>query len=114
MKVMYSKHGIKNFYLLFNMVKNEEEAKTFYKHLTKVVAKFMGNISIDYAGYIPWDSFLHKAVVRREPVTCCYPESSSSHSFKELAKYLLDQPNGRPNDGNIKFFLKRLISENMD
>ncbi len=114
MKVMYSRHGIKNFYLLLNMVKNEKEAKSVYKHLTGVVARFMGSISIDYAGFIPWDNLLHKAVSRREPVTCCYPESSSSRSFKELAKYLLDQPNGRPNDGNIKFFWKRLITGAMD
>ena len=113
-KVMFKQHGTKNFYLLLNMVKNEREAKSVYKNLTRVVARFMASISIDYAGFIPWDNLLYQAVSRREPVTCCYPESSSSHSFKELAKYLLGQANGKPNDGNIKFFWHSLMDGALD
>jgi len=109
-KVMYSKHEVKNFYLLMNMVKDEREAKSVYKNLSSVVAKFMGSISIDYAGYIPYDKNLYESVSRREPVICCYPEASSSHGFKKLADYLLIQTRGRSNDGNIKFFWKRLMA----
>ena len=109
-KVMFNKHGVKNFYLLMNMVKDEKEAKSVYKNLSSVVAKFMGSISIDYAGYIPYDKHLHESVSRREPVSCCYPEASSSHSFKKLADYLLIQTMGRSNDGSIKFFFKRLMA----
>jgi flagellar biosynthesis protein FlhG len=109
-KVMFNKHEVKNFYLLMNMVKDEKEAKSVYKNLSSVIAKFMGSISIDYAGYIPYDKHLHESVSRREPVSCCYPEASSSRSFERLADYLLIQTMGRSNDGNIKFFFKRLMS----
>jgi len=114
MKVMFNQHQTKNFSLLVNMVKDESEARSVYKHLTRVAAKFMVSISIDYAGFIPWDNHLHEAVSRREPVTCCFPEAPSSHSFKELARYLLNRTNGRSNDGNIKFFWKRLIAGEID
>jgi flagellar biosynthesis protein FlhG len=97
-----------------NMVKDEKEAKSVFKHLTRVAAKFMASISIDYVGFIPWDKCLHKAVSQRQPVTCCYPEASSSQSFKVLAKYLLSRMNGRSNDGNIKFFWKKLIDGVVD
>lgn len=113
-KVMFKEHGTKNFYLLLNMVKSEREAKSVYKNLTRVVARFMASISIDYAGFIPLDNLLYQAVSRREPVICCYPESPSSHSFKELAKYLLDRANGKPNDGNIKFFWQSLMAGALD
>lgn len=109
-KVMFNKHEVKNFYLLMNMVKDEKEAKAVYKNLSSVIGKFMGSISIDYAGYIPYDKHLHKSVSRREPVSCCYPEASSSRSFKKLADFLLIQTMGRSNDGNIKFFFKRLMA----
>ena len=109
-KVMFNKHEVKNFYLLMNMVKDEKEAKSVYKNLSSVIGKFMGSISIDYAGYIPYDKHLHKSVSRREPVSCCYPEASSSRSFKKLADFLLIQTMGRSNDGNIKFFFKRLMA----
>ena len=114
MKVMFNQHGTKNFSLLVNMVKDESEARSVYKHLTRVAAKFMVSISIDYAGFVPWDNHLQEAVSRREPVTCCFPEAPSSHSFKELATYLLNRTNGRSNDGNIKFFWKKLIADAID
>ena len=113
-KVMFYQHGTKNFFLLLNMVRDESEAKSVYQNLSRVVARFMGGISIDYAGFIPWDSLLQEAVSRREPVVCCYPEGSSSNSFKELANYLLRQTDRRPIDGNIKFFWKSLIGGAVD
>ncbi len=114
MKVMFNQHQTKNFSLLVNMVKDENEARSVYKHLSRVAAKFMVSISIDYVGFIPWDNHLHEAVSKREPVTCCFPEAPSSHRFKELATYLLNRSNGRSNDGNIKFFWKRLIAGEID
>ena len=110
LKVMFYRHGVKNFFLLLNMVRDEKEAKSVYKNLSKVVARFIGGISIDYAGFIPTDNLLQEAVSRREPVVCCCPDASSSISFKELADYLLMQTDRRPIDGNIKFFWKRLIT----
>lgn len=109
-KVMFCQHGAKTFFLLLNMVKDEKEAKSVYKNVSRVVAKFMGDISLEYAGYIPWDSRLQDAVSRREPVVCCYPEASSSNGFEELANYILSQTDTRPMDGNIKFFWKRLMA----
>ncbi|MDH3880931.1 MAG: MinD/ParA family protein, partial [Desulfobacteraceae bacterium] len=52
-KVMFMQHGTKEFIVLMNMVKNEKEAVSVYKHLSRVIEKFMGSISLDYAGYIP-------------------------------------------------------------
>lgn len=108
-KVMFMQHGTKEFIILMNMVRNEKEAVSVYKHLSRVVEKFMGSISLDYAGYIPYDKHLHESVNRREPVTCCYPRSSSSQSFKKLAEYLLDRTGGRHQDGSIQFFWKKLM-----
>lgn len=109
MKVMFNQYGTKSFYLLMNMVKDEEEAKRVYRHLSDVVGRFMGSVSMNYAGFVPWDGFLQEAVTRREPITCCYPDASSSRCFEALARFFLSQP-GVSNDGNIKFFLKRLMA----
>jgi flagellar biosynthesis protein FlhG len=108
-KVLFCQHGTKHFFLLINMVRDEKEARAVYQNLSRVVARFMGGISLDYAGFIPWDSFLQESVSRREPVVFCYPKSSSSGSFMRLANYLLRQTEKRPIDGNIKFFWKRLM-----
>jgi len=109
-KVMFCQHGAKNFFLLLNMVKDEKEAESVYQNLSKVVARFMGGISLEYAGYIPWDGCLRESVSRREPVVCCHPEAPSSNGFKALANYIIRQTDTRPMDGNIKFFWKRLMA----
>ena len=84
-KVMFMQHGTNKFIILMNMVRNEKEAVSVYKHL-------------------------HESVNRREPVTCSHPQSSSSQSFKKLAECLLDQTSERHQDGSIQFFWKRLIA----
>jgi len=109
-KVMFMQHGTNKFIILMNMVRNEKEAVSVYKHLSRVVEKFMGSISLDYAGYIPYDKHLHESVNRREPVTCSHPQSASSQSFKKLAECLLDQTSERHQNGSIQFFWKRLIA----
>lgn len=113
-KILFFKYGIKNFYLLLNMVKDEKEAKSVYDKFTKVVDRFMGGISIDYAGFIPRDNLLREAVARRKPVMCAYPEASSCNSFKLLADYLSKRGKNMQSDGNIKFFWKRLIAGETD
>jgi flagellar biosynthesis protein FlhG len=110
MKVMYEHHETKKFFLLLNMVKDEGEAKAVYEHLSKRVAMYMGSISLDYAGFIPRDDHLFEAVSKREFVICSYPEAPSSRRFQVLAEYLMKHSNGRPHDGNIKFFWKRLMA----
>lgn len=109
MKVLFFNHGIKDFLLLSNMVKDENQGRKVYENLSRVVVKFMRGVCVDYAGCIPWDGLLQKGVSRREPVICCYPESPSSRGFRALARFLMSNGQHKPGDGNIKFFLKRLM-----
>lgn len=109
-KILFFKYGVKNFYLLLNMVNDEKEARSVYENLSKVVARFMGGISMDYAGYIPADHQLRQSVSRRSPVMCLFPEAVSGKQFKILAEYLLRQDDNRRIDGNIKFFWQRLMA----
>jgi flagellar biosynthesis protein FlhG len=109
-KVMFSQHGTQNFSLLINMVKDEREARSVYGSLSKVIARFMGAISLDYAGFIPWDSYLQEAVSMRKLVVRHFPEASSAESFRELAHKVLAMANERSVDGNITFFWRRLLS----
>ena len=109
LKVMFSRYGTKEFTILMNMVKDEKEAKSVFKNLSNVADKFLVGISLDYAGFIPGDDSLKKAVIKRQPVICAYPRADASQRINILADHLLNQVNSRPVDGNIKFFWKQLI-----
>jgi len=109
LKVMFSRYGTKEFSILMNMVTDEKEAKTVFKNLSTVADKFLVGISLDYAGFIPGDEALKRAVIKRQPFICMYPETVASQNIKALADHLLNQVE-KPVDGNIKFFWKRLVN----
>jgi flagellar biosynthesis protein FlhG len=106
MKILFFNHGVKDFLLLSNMVRDESQGRMVYENLSRVAAKFMPGGCIEYAGCIPWDELLQRGVSRGNPVVCCYPESPSSCSFRALAKFLLSYGVEKLSDGNIKFFSK--------
>jgi len=109
-KVMYAKHGTKTFKLLVNMVEHEEEARSVFENLSNAVVRFLKGISLEYAGYIPRDRNLEKAVRQQSTVIMRYPESVSSKGFSDLASRLLASPMDETHDGNIKFFWKKLVT----
>ena len=108
LKVMFSRYGTKEFSILLNMVKDGKEAKAVFKNLSNVADKFLVGISLDYAGFIPGDETLKKAVIKRRPIICEYPRAVASEHIRILADHLLNQSD-RPVDGNIKFFWKQLV-----
>jgi flagellar biosynthesis protein FlhG len=113
-KIMSNQYSVKNFYLLMNMVDSESEAKSVYNNLSKVIGRFMRDICLDYAGFIPKDALLRKAVTKRQPVISSFPEAAASRSFETLARYFLKQTSKASSDGNIKFFWKRLMTGMQD
>jgi flagellar biosynthesis protein FlhG len=109
-KVMFTKHGTKTFKLLVNMVDHAEEAKSVFENLSNAVVRFLRGISLEYVGFIPRDNSLERSVRQQCTVIERYPESPSSRGFSELAKRLLASSENVPQDGNIKFFWKKLMS----
>ncbi len=109
MKVMFKQHRTKHFKLIVNMVNDEKEAKSVYLNLNKVADRFLNGIFIEYLGHIPNDNKLKKAVLSRKTVMELFPNATSSKKFNTIAQTLLKAPRRLDSDGNIKFFLKRLM-----
>ncbi len=109
-KVMYTKHGTNTFKLVVNMVEHEEEARAVFKNLSNAIVRFLKGISLEYVGFIPRDSNLEKAVRQQATVLKCFPGSASSHGFSRLADQLLGTAPSAVQDGNIKFFWKKLVT----
>ncbi len=109
-KVMYTKHGTDTFKILVNMTKGAKEAESVYKNLSSSVTRFLGNISLDYTGFIPRDDNFQKAVKKQQAIIQLYPETVSSRSIIKLAEYLSRLSREAPPDGNIKFFWKKIVT----
>jgi flagellar biosynthesis protein FlhG len=109
MKVLFSQHQERKFYLVVNNVESPLVAKDVYRKLSTAVDHFLTGLSLDYLGYIPADPLVGKAVIRQKPFLEAFPSSEASKAVALLAKTLLARPVEDPSRGNIKFFWKRLV-----
>jgi flagellar biosynthesis protein FlhG len=108
-KVLSTKYKKKNFTILINSAHNSKEAREVYKKISLFVDHFLGSLSIDYLGFIPFDEKLPKAVKHQKPVLELYPEAISSRSFIKVAKILAEKPLRNETNGNVQFFWKHLL-----
>lgn len=105
-----NQNGAKRFKLLINMVTGIEEAKTVYSTLSQAADRFLNGVVTEFLGFIPRDPMVPKSVIERKPFLINSPESEASKSITGLAKKLYDSPRRKDLDGNIKFFMQRLLN----
>jgi flagellar biosynthesis protein FlhG len=107
-KVLYG-HGAKRFKLLINMVSGADEAKSVYYTLSKAAERFLKGAVTEYMGFVPADVKVREAVIARAPFIEKFPESQASRAVSQLAERLLKSSRRTDLDGNIKFFMQRLM-----
>jgi len=108
-KVLFTQHQEKNFRVLINEARSDKEAREVFRKLVTVADRFLGGVSLDYLGLIPYDTSVPSAVRRQEAVVEAYPNSPASRNFVRLAKALLEDESRGGLEGNIRFFWKRLF-----
>ncbi len=109
-KVLVNRHDLKRFRFLINQARSEKEALAVFKKLSMVTDRFLGSLSLDYLGYIPYDSKLPQAVRQQRLVSDIFPEAPSSRVFAKLAANLAGEKPLSKDDGNIKFFWQGLFT----
>lgn len=107
MKVMFLNHRVSHFDLLVNQVKSRQEALEVYKTLHRVADQFL-NVGLFFAGFIPHDTHLTKAVRQQKPVAELFPNAPASKAFLGLADNLVNRwENQRQESGRLTFFGRR-------
>lgn len=113
-RVLFSEYGVTRFRILANMVSTASEGQELFR---SILGQFSNNLdfSLSYAGYIPVDDHLRKAVARHQPVVNAFPRSRSAMAFSNLAKRISNWPQPHRASGHLQFFVERLIhNENMN
>ncbi len=109
-KILSQRYQKKNFMILINAAPNAIEAKEVFKTLSRVTDRFLGSVSIDYLGFIPFDEKLPVAVKKQKPVLEIYPQSLASRSFLEVARTLADKSDRTTSSsGNVQFFWRQFF-----
>jgi len=108
-KVLSSRHDVKKFRILVNLARSEKEALAVFRKLSIVADRFLDSLSLDYLGYIPYDSKLPSAVREQRLVSDIFPDAPSSKMFSKLAGNIFQEDPEIKADGNIKFFWQGLV-----
>jgi len=113
MKVLSRDYGTRYFKLVVNMVKSEKDAKAVYATLGSALDKFLGNVVLEYAGFIPMDNRLQEAIFKRSTILDYAPESPAGKALEELASSIVTTPPGRINAGSLTFFMNRIFNPSL-
>lgn len=109
MKVMSQEYGTRYFKLIVNMVDSEADAKKVYASLSGALDKFLKNVVLEYAGFIPFDRQLQRSVQKRSLIMDMAPDSTAAKAIQKIALDLKDQPGKENPDGNLTFFMSKVF-----
>lgn len=109
-KILNQQYGIERIRVVANMVRNDEDGEMVYAKLTTVAERFL-DVSMIYAGAIPHDDQLKKAVRKQRCVVELYPTSKSARAFRKLAEQVDSWPIPTMPSGHLEFFVERLVAE---
>ena len=102
-KVLSTRYQQKRFRILTNMSKNAKEGRDVFRKLTKVTDRFL-NISLDWAGLIPFDENLPLSVCQQKAVVEAFPKSASSRSFAEVSTRIDQWRDEQSMPGGLQLF----------
>ncbi|HSR10544.1 MAG TPA: MinD/ParA family protein [Thermodesulfobacteriota bacterium] len=108
-KVLAKKYRKERFSILINSAQGAQEAKEAFRKISLAVDRFLGSLSIDYLGYIPYDEKLPMAVKTQKPVMEMFPQAASSRGFMEIARNLISKSAPRKTTGQVQFFWQHLF-----
>lgn len=108
-KVLNKEHKIDRARIVANMVRADEDGGLLFEKLQRVTERFL-DINLMYAGSIPYDDHLRKAVQKQQCVLEMYPSCSASRAFMRLASIVDGFPIPAVPSGHLQFFVEQLVA----
>ena len=108
-KVLSMRHGIKQFQILANMVKDESQGLNLYEKLLNTTDRFL-EVGLKYLGAVPFDEQLRQSVRAQKPVVEAYPRSPASKALVRMSEKINRWPLPDQATGYLQFFVERLLA----
>ena len=112
-KLLNRDHGHQRFRILANMVRNAQEGRELYNKMCRVTDRYL-DVTLGFMGAVPFDDSLRKAVRTQRPVVQAFPRSRVAQVFRNLAKKIETWPQPSGANGQVQFFVERLIKYSSD
>lgn len=108
MKVLSRNHGVRRFRVVSNMSREPGAGEHLFRKLERVTDRFL-DVLLEYAGEIPEDEYVRRAIRAQRPVLDAYPASAAARAFKKLTAGADTWPAPAGPRGNLEFFVERLV-----
>jgi flagellar biosynthesis protein FlhG len=107
-KVLSREHGVQRFQILANQTRKSGEGPALFEKIKRVCDRFL-NVTLEFAGSVPFDDYLRRAVQRQSAVVDAYPASISSMALKNLAAKADKWSTPQGARGHLEFFVERMV-----
>lgn len=91
-KTVFRRVPLANLYLLVNQVENDTQGKQVHQRIATVARRFLQR-EVGYAGAIPFDLSVRRAVQARSPFVLSDPDSAATRAVHRLGQALVRQTN---------------------
>ena len=106
-KTLATRWERRTFPVVVNMAASAADAETTFARLAAVAQRFL-SVRLDFAGWVPFDDAVPRAVRAHTPFVLAAPGAPAAHAIAALADYI-----GRGADpsvtGGLQFFFRRLV-----
>lgn len=107
-KVLSREHGVRHFQILANQTRRSGEGPALFQKISRVCDRFL-NVGLEFAGSVPFDDYLRRAVQRQAAVVDAYPAANSSVALKNLALRADKWSAPQGARGHLEFFVERMV-----
>ncbi len=107
-KVLATRHGVKHFRILANMMNNDAQGFEVYQKIVDTATRFL-DVGISYLGSVPADDCMRRAIRSQRPVIESFPESASARVLKKIAEKVDNLPMPIAASGQLEFFVERIL-----
>jgi flagellar biosynthesis protein FlhG len=107
-KLLNRDYGLSSFHVITNMVQSVQQGHTLFQKLSKVTDRYL-DVTLRFAGAVPYDEYLRKSVQKQMPVVTGFPRSKASLALKTIAARINSWPLKSQAGGYIEFFIERMI-----
>ncbi len=111
-KVLSRERQLRSFRVLVNMARDGTEAHDLFRRLQRVTDRYL-EVTLDYAGEIPDDGDVPRAVRGQRTVLAAFPGGPAARAYRRLAQDVLRWPVPEQPSGRLEFFFERLLTRPM-
>ena len=108
---LHAGYGVARFHVIANRVQTAREGDEIFARILGLLVD-QHDVLVSYAGFVPDDDALRRAVLHHQAVIDAFPLSRSAMALRNLARRVGGWPRQNSPRGHLEFFIERLLHQN--